>query len=229
MKKLALIGKGISHSRSQEVYESILKERVDYALLDIPSVEKIPRLEVLFDTFDGISITAPYKNVFFGQVLFQETLPGHLNSINCVRKNQDRYEGTSTDFLALREHFDDLKRQYKFFRVALLGDGNMSAMTRFILDDAEVEHRTFSRKLGNLSSDTNLTKIFPSGQQVVVVNACSREFVFRGQIPSGALFWDYNYNMGEHEQYWSKKNIYRNGYSLLRLQAKYALNFWYRG
>ena len=227
MKKLALIGKGISHSRSQRVYEAILKEKIDYTLLDIPSIEEIPSLDELFNLFDGVSITSPYKKVFYNQVLIEGTLPRHLNSINCIRENQGRHEGTSTDFFALKKHFYDLKKEYRSFRVALLGDGNMSAITRFILDDLGLEYEIFSRKIGNLVFDKNLTKVFPTDRLIVVINSCSREFVFRGQIPSEALFWDYNYDMDEHTEYWGKKYNYRDGYSLLWLQAKYAVDFWY--
>ena len=195
--------------------------------MDIPSMEKIPRLETLFNIFDGISITSPYKDVFSRQVLVQDVLPKHLNSINCVREKNGCYEGTSTDFFALRKHFNDLKREYGHFRAALLGDGNMSAMTQFILNGMEVEYKVFSRKNGNLDFDTSLEGAFSSDKQVVVINSCSREFVFRGKMPCGAMFWDYNYGMDEHARYWGGNHSYKDGYSLLELQAKYALSFWY--
>ena len=227
MKKLALIGKNISHSQSQKVYESILGEKVDYTLLDISEVAKIPRPEKLFDTFEGVSITSPYKSVFHGQVFIEDPSLRSLNSINCLRKKGELYEGTSTDFFALRDHFGELIKEYGPFKVALLGDGNMSILTRSILHEMGVEYRVFSRKLGNLAVDTDLAAIFAAGQKVVVVNSCSREFVFRGKLPPDGLFWDYNYGVGgcggHPEEYCS----YKDGYSLLEQQAKYALSFWY--
>ena len=227
MKKLALIGENISHSKSKKVYESILGEKVDYALLDIANKEDIPSLEELFGIFEGISITSPYKTVFCNKVFVGDKFVRQLNSINCLTKKECFLEGTSTDFFALQDHFEDLKKKYGFFRVALLGDGNMSGVTRFILQRMGMECKVFSRRLGNLDSDTILEGVFPSHEKIIVVNSCSREFVFRGEAPKNCLFWDYNYGIGGHEEYLKKKYSYKDGYSLLELQAKYALNFWY--
>ena len=227
MKKLALIGKNISHSKSQKVYESILKEKVDYTLLDIPSPEEIPQLKKLFDMFDGISITSPYKSAFGHQVFIQDISVQQIGSINCLRKKGGRHEGVSTDFFALRDHFDHLKKKYNSFRVALLGDGNMSGITRFILDRMGMEYKIFSRRRGNLALDTSLEKVFSSDRQTVIVNSCSREFVFGGEVPSGSMFWDYNYDIDGHRKHMGTKCSYKDGYSLLQLQAKYALDFWY--
>ena len=227
MKKLALIGKNILHSKSQKVYESILNEKVNYTLLDIPAIEKIPRLDELFEMFDGVSITAPYKNAFDDRLLVQDASIQHLNSINCLRKREGHYEGTSTDFFALQDHFNILKKEYGCFRVILLGDGSMSRMTRFILRSMEMECKVFSRKLGNLTSQTSLDTIFPSDKKTIIVNSCWRDFIFAGKVPGNALFWDYNYDIAEHTKYIREKCSYKDGYSLLQLQAKYALDFWY--
>ena len=226
MKKLALIGKDIVHSKSQEVYESILGEAVDYTLLDIPTVEDIPVLAELFDAFEGVSITAPYKSVFSGQVWVRDTSVRQLDSINCLRKKDGMYEGVSTDFLALQDHFQDLKKKYTSFSVALLGDGSMSRMTRFILDRMGMKYNLFSRKLGNMADDMDFTGLFSPHGKIILINSCSRAFVFQGKVPGNALFWDYNYGMGEHEEYLCQCCEYKNGYSLLELQARYALDFW---
>ena len=226
MRKLALIGKNISHSKSQEVYESILREKVDYSLLDIPEAAKIPQLEELFDVFDGVSVTSPYKGFFTDRVLVRHKALVTLNSLNCLRKKEGSYEGTSTDFLGLQDIFEGLKRKWGTFRVALLGDGSMSRLTRFILQEMGVEHEIFSRRSGTLAPDTNLEKVFPSDKKFILINSCGRGFVFRGKVPKETLFWDYNYAFGAHEEYWKDYCSYQDGYSLLELQAKYALNFW---
>ena len=227
MKKLALIGKDISHSKSQSVYESLVGENVDYQLLDIQREEEIPLAEKLLDTFDGISVTSPYKGVFCNQTFIRENFLCQLGSINCLRKRKGRCEGTSTDFLALEEILTRMKSEYDCFGVALLGDGNMSMMTRFILNRMGLEYKILCRRGGNLAEDMDLERIFPSEKKLVVINSCSREFVFRGRVPQNTLFWDYNYDMGEHEKELGKRCHYESGYGLLKLQAKYSLDFWY--
>ena len=225
MKKLALIGKNISHSKSQKVYESILGEAVDYTLVDIPAVEDVPALEELFEAFDGVSITAPYKQALSDRVLIRDPSLRELGSINCMRKQEGAYEGTSTDFFALQDLFEDLKKSAPF-SAAILGDGSMARMTRFILGRMGVECKLLSRRLGNLAPDTDFTEIFPPGKKAVIINSCARGFVFRGKVPGNALFWDYNYSMDGHEEHLGRICTYQDGHSLLELQAKYALDFW---
>ena len=52
--KLALIGKNIAHSKSPEVYKTLLDNNVEYTLLDFISENEIPKLSELLKTFDGI-------------------------------------------------------------------------------------------------------------------------------------------------------------------------------
>jgi len=66
MISLALLGKNISHSKSREVYEELLAEKIDYKIYDCPSPSDIPSLDAFFKKHKGLSITSPYKKFFFG-------------------------------------------------------------------------------------------------------------------------------------------------------------------
>ena len=63
MLKLALVGKEISHSLSQKMYEDLLKQKVDYSLLDYSSNQLIPPLSVLFGNVWRVSGSLLFQGV----------------------------------------------------------------------------------------------------------------------------------------------------------------------
>ena len=69
--KLALIGSNIAHSKSQDMYEKILKQSINYDLIDVPKNE-LPTLIDLAAQYDGVSITAPYKKDYLDKISNKE-------------------------------------------------------------------------------------------------------------------------------------------------------------
>lgn len=220
MIKLALVGKSIGHSQSQSVYEGLLKEKVDYHLLDYPNEKEIPSLSNIFRSdLAGLSITAPYKRFFLNDVSMTSEIK-RLEAINCIRKTEDSFAGTNTDYLACIDIFNDLLKISD--QVIILGDGAMSKLCQIILEDMKKEVRVFSRKKDGDIEKLNLEDY----GQILLVNTCAREFVFRGEISAKSVFWDLNYLHVEHERLWEARCHYVDGMELLRLQAQYALDFW---
>ena len=226
LRRLALIGKNIFHSRSQEVYEELLNEKIAYTLIDCSCEKEIPGLEYLFNQFDGISITAPYKKFFFDKVTVRSEEAKKAKCLNCIAKKSGVYWGTNTDYSAVKQCFEKIRAAHKKLDAVVLGDGNMSFITRMILENMNVKYTLLSRKQGNLTPKTNLQKFSFSDGRLVVINTCLKEFVFSGEIPQSALFWDYNYSSLEHMEYLGQRCHYQDGFELLKEQAKYALLFW---
>lgn len=218
--KLALIGKNISHSRSPEVYKKILGDQLtEYKLLNYEDPSKIPTALELLSSFDGISITSPYKKHFLSVATLVDC-PQNIPGINVMRLGNNKVEGTNTDFMAIKAFLVDWQSKLKEKEIIILGDGVMSQVTALALIDLNLSYKIYSRKK---------TKDFYrlSFKNAFVINSCSRDYVFDGIIERNVIFWDYNYNFLPHQNTLPLKcEQYIDGYSLLESQAKYAVQFW---
>ncbi len=227
MIKLGLLGRDISHSRSQEIYQKLLRREIDYTLFDYPDEKEIPNIDTFFDNVQGLSITAPYKRVFLSEVHLVPEIK-KLNAINCIRKTDNGYEGTNTDYLALEEILLSYKNIVDSLGVILLGDGAMATVLLELFKKLSIEHVQFSRKMTPNFEDIELTKKhFKKAGKIVVINACSRNYLFNGVIDSEIDFYDLNYSNEKQEKFFnSRPNKYTDGIELLEGQARHALTFW---
>lgn len=224
MKNLGLVGKNISHSKSQEMYERILGEVVNYHLFDYQESSSICTLESLFEKYslEGLSITAPYKKHFINEVRFLDEDIAKIGLINCIGKKGSQFFATNTDLSACIEILDKMF-EWGYENFILLGSGAMAEMTDFIFKKKKKELNQFSRReYGDL---TYLDLSYFEGK-TLVINATSREFVFKGRLPKGATFWDYNYSHLNQEKEIKEEYEYIDGIELLELQARHALKFW---
>ncbi|MCO4792694.1 MAG: hypothetical protein KC493_03220 [Bacteriovoracaceae bacterium] len=227
MTKLGLLGKNISHSRSQEVYEKILERSVKYTLFDYQEIDEIPTIDTFFEQVEGLSITAPYKRVFLDKVKLSEDIKA-TNAINCIKKNGMSYEGTNTDYLALLDIFRKFKEKYSDLNIVLLGDGAMSIVVKLVSEKMNCELLQFSRKKTDNFSELELLDFnFKNQGKVIVINSCSREYLFNGEIDSNYIFYNLNYSCPEQEKLFiGRPNQYIDGMELLEGQARHALKFW---
>jgi shikimate dehydrogenase len=222
--KLALLGKNISHSKSPEIYNELLNNNVIYKLLDISVESQIPTLNELFKQFDGISITSPYKEHFVSEVkLIGDATK--LGAVNCIRKNNDVFEGINTDYLAMVEIFKSIFQMNAVDSIIVLGDGVMSRVAAHALNSFDKKYLILSRKLTEGFAQVSLLD-FQKEKKLLVINTCAREYVYRGELSKNVIFWDLNYNFKEHFEILHSKCTYIDGHDLLKLQAVFALSFW---
>lgn len=231
MIKLALIGKNIQHSKSPEIYCKILGNQIQYDLLDYKKTEEIPSAEKLLDKYDGISITGPYKKHFVPEIKLNEEA-SQVGAINCLRRKSGSIEGGNTDLYAIQVSLEDLLKLYKKLNIIILGDGVMSKATQVVLTKLGIDDfQIFSRRKTNCFDQLNVKQVFEKdfkkeGQEIVI-NSCSRDFVFIGLIDQKTIFWDYNYNLKEHSRSLTPKvQQYIDGQDMLELQARAAVAFW---
>ncbi len=226
MLNLALVGRSISHSRSPEIYKELLSSGFGYNLLDYKEEEAIPSLSALFEKYslDGLSVTSPYKKYFYPQVVCDSTLQKlgeqGIDALNCIKHENGKFVASNTDYLAICHLLGGLDKD----NAVILGDGVMAQITQIALRHLEIPFEVFSRKnIANLS-DIDLRS---KGDNLLVINACGREFIFNGLLDSSTIFWDYNYDHPQHlNAIPPKSKKYIDGISLLKSQAKYALDFW---
>ena len=224
MIELGLIGKNISHSKSQFVYEELLKKKISYTLFDYPTPTDLPTLESLFEKVQGISITAPYKKDYAGEVVIEGDV-ADLGIINCIRKNGPKFEATNTDYLAVVD-FLQAQNFKSYTEIILLGSGSMAEITIKSMEKLGLNFKQISRSTDSNFSNLDLTKI-SNKKKVFVINSCAREYVYSGPLNSEITFWDYNYGHKTHADRFSQSStLYIDGMDLLVNQAKHALSFW---
>lgn len=224
MHKLGLIGKDISHSRSKEMYITLLQEDVEYSLLDYESADEIPSAIELFQMgFEGLSVTYPYKKFFIDQVTIDSKIVQDLSAINCLKYKDGVVFATNTDYLAAREIIKNLGH----LNYLVLGSGNMSNVFKVVFKELGIEAQFFNRKDHGDLNQINYISHCQNGKKTILINCCSRKFVFDTQLPSNCTFWDMNYSFPEHIHLKKRNHEYREGTDLLLLQAKFALDFWH--
>lgn len=224
--KFALIGKNIKHSRSPEMYEKITGTTLDYDILDIESEEKLPSIEELKSKYRGVNITSPYKTHYLKDVVFESPFE-YKEAINAICFYPNKIVGTNTDAVAIELEIMGLKKSFPDLFFVILGDGVMSQLTTSILDQKKMKYEVLSRKKNGDISQMNLSEYVKKIDQVVVINTCSRDFVFSGVLHSSFIFWDYNYSFIPHQNTLpSQVKYYHDGQRMLELQAIAAAKFW---
>jgi shikimate dehydrogenase len=223
--RLALLGYPIQHSLSPRIYRELLgKELESYELLEIQQASSIPSLNELATKLEGLSITSPYKRHFFGQVTVTNPLVNKLGALNTLSFSRTGIYGTNTDMVAVESLLKKYRSEIKDLQLVILGSGSMAKLTILVADALGINYQQFARSQGD-----DVTKLDLSRQQMplLVINACSRDFIFNGKLPASALFWDYNYSFLPHQTTLpSLVKSYIDGEEMLRLQAIEAVNFW---
>jgi riboflavin kinase / FMN adenylyltransferase len=225
--RLGLIGKNIKHSKSPQTYSYLLNGfPLNYELIEIENEEHLNEQTLIhyLSGCDGISITSPYKKLV-RHFISQIELKTDIDAINAVKMINGEIIGTNTDYLACH----DLLTSYMISNtqmVFILGDGAMAEIIMKILKEKGYRFCQFSRRLNNMDQvKEQLSRL--SNEHVLIVNCCSREFIFSPPEMKNYDFWDMNYSMPEHEyKFYINKIKYYSGIELLVLQARYALSFW---
>ncbi len=218
--KLALIGKNIQHSQSQYMYEKIFQKSVNYTLIDIENESELPSIEDLKKKYDGVSITAPYKQSYLNK---GKILNSDFTSINTIIfKNP--IELGNTDYLAAEEIICSYTQQ-GVDKFIVLGDGNMGKMIKIILENKQLDYVVYSRK------STGFTELYNSlnkyNSRTLIINTCAREFIFSPRESGSYFFWDLNYNREAQNSILDKYSIkYQDGIKMLERQAYFATKLW---
>lgn len=225
--RLALLGHRIAHSKSPQIYRRLLGAAVRYDLLDIAHRQDIPSWQTLAQTYQGINITAPWKEVFAS---FAEPRVAHLGAVNCLRLQADSCEATNTDWSALRILLPQMLKRYGVpNECVLLGSGVMARITADVCAQLSIGVRQYARSLGDNLEQLMLGNQSASSQKSLLINACGRSFSFKGNLSGAWVFWDFNYAHDYHETHIPADHVtYVDGRELLELQAQHAIQFWNR-
>lgn len=225
MISLGLLGKGIAHSKSKQIYEKLYNQNINYFLFDYAEPSQIPSLDYFFSKVDGLSITAPFKKHFLNFVSVAPNVQC-LDSINCIKFQNGQYVATNTDYYAIQEQVEAFILKYSSIKWVILGDGSMSRVTQQILNKKNQVFDVFSRSVFGPIENLEILKL-ETNSKLIVINTCGRNFSFTGKLIESSIFWDYNYNMDHHISFFQNTRIdYLDGMKLLNDQAIFATKFW---
>lgn len=225
--KLGLLGYPINHSLSPKLYSQFLGHELEsYELFSFAKPADIPPLSFFSNKLNGLNITSPYKTHFINEIMIESDLVKSLGSVNTLAFTDQGVIGTNTDLLAVVEILKNYLKEYGDLEITLLGDGVMAKLTKVVAKDLKIPVRQFSRKTTSDFAHLDLSKINQDIQQLVI-NSCSRDFVFQGKLKGEEIFWDYNYSFLPHQNTLPKLVMaYHDGQEMLELQAKAAIKFW---
>lgn len=223
---LALIGKSISHSRSPHLYRKILGPQVVYDLIDV-DINQLPLLKDLSLKYAGVNITSPYKENYINQVTIEDELVSALGAINTIDLRSSPYLATNTDLLAVRTLLKNYLSRFPKLHIILFGSGVMSRVINLVALELKISIVSLARKSHPDLSTLDLKPYESVSSQNLVINACTREFIFEGNLDANAIFWDLNYSLLPHQNTLPfKVKEYHDGQEMLFLQAKAAVQFW---
>lgn len=226
--KLALIGHPVAHSQSPRLYREILGSELEsYELIDCPTPESVPVLADLAKRLDGLNITSPYKSHFIDQIVVADPIARALGAVNTLSFADGKVTGINTDVLAVVEILKNYQAKFGLLHLIILGSGVMAKVTELVARDRGLSYKTLSRRTDGPLEELDL-RLFRRPQcQNIIVNCCSRGFVFKGRNSVEDVFWDHNYSFPPHSE--SLPNFFKSyddGRELLRLQALAAVRFW---
>jgi len=226
--RLGLLGFPIEHSKSPELYRHHLGSRLtSYELFPFEKGHLIPEIDYFRNKLDGLNITSPYKTHFFHQVILTNPTVKKLGSINTIGFTPNGIFGTNTDLLAVQKILTRFQLLYPNLTLFLLGDGVMANLTKLVANELGIKLFQFSRKLNSNFDELDLSIYVEQTSQPIVINACSRSFIFKGKFKGHEIFWDYNYDFTPHAALLpTVVKTYLDGRELLELQALAAIEFW---
>jgi shikimate dehydrogenase len=224
--KLGLLGFPIQHSKSPELYRKFLGHKLEsYELFSYPNPNEVPDLTYFQERLNGLNITSPYKNHFIHEVEVTSELVKQLGLINTIAFVEKKIFATNTDLLAVEEILKNYLTQYPDLYIQLLGNGAMAKVTLLVASKFGIPVTQFSRRLNPDMATLPLPRRHEG--QPLIINACSRDFIFSGELQGDEIFWDYNYAFRPHADSLSlKAKTYQDGLELLEKQAQHALHFW---
>lgn len=227
--KLGLLGFPITHSLSPKLYQKFLGADLEsYEMFSFEKASEVPDLSYFSSKLDGLNITAPYKTHFIGKIEIASTLVRTIGAVNTLAFLQNgKVIGTNTDVLAVEEILKNYLTRFPQLNIILLGDGVMARVTKLVAQDLNLKVQQFSRKTHSDLVRLDIAALKSPYTQNLIINSCSRDFVFEGPLSGDEIFWDYNYSFLPHQNSLpSRVKAYHDGQEMLDLQAKAAIKFW---
>lgn len=213
MKKFAVIGNPIAHSRSPEIHVAFAKQNgIDLSYERI--LAPLDGFEATIKDFfaqggDGLNITVPFKEEAFALCDVLTERAQAARAVNTLWMQGDQLHGDNTDGAGLVNAISALNWPLNISRILILGAGGATRGVVLLLADAGateivIANRTLSRAeslVTDLSVFIKNTKLHVmtlaelSGHFDIIINATSASLSGEGITLPAALTFDYAYEM----------------------------------
>ena len=91
----------------------------------IKNLKKLVKYLTLDKNFLGGAITEPYKSKILKFVSHQDNAVKQLGAANIILKKNNKLYAFNTDYLAIKENLNQLKKKFKIKNIAILGCGGV--------------------------------------------------------------------------------------------------------
>lgn len=154
MLKFALIGESLSHSRSPEIHERIMKDKGIQGVYDILEFSKedfAKSFNALKNSgYRGVNITIPYKETvipFLDEISPQAK---YIGAVNTVLFENGKAKGFNTDYYGFLALFQQNGLEIKNKEAVILGSGGAAkCAVKALLDEGIVDITIVSRSKQN--------------------------------------------------------------------------------
>ena len=147
MKQYGLIGRKLSHSWSQQWFESMFQREgiadARYCLYEMDSVENLHRW-VLENLICGFNVTIPYKQAVIPILDQLDSAAQAIGAVNCVEIRNGELIGHNTDAPAFLETLRPLLQPHHT-KALILGTGGAAKAVNYALRQLGIECRQVSR------------------------------------------------------------------------------------
>lgn len=241
---LGVIGGNLSQSLSEELHAYFAKDAgmdIAFSKIEADSDAVKRKIELFFrDGGQGLSVTAPFKELVHGIVDKPVGEAIIVKSVNCVRLNGSKLEGHNTDGLGFVSALTNLHNfELNGKRVLVLGYGGVAAGIVGALKGANVDDIAIWGRNANKAQDfARLHDVNDrlSGSYDLVVHATSSEDYFDlswldSHVSENTLIYDVQYLKSGNATWfckWAMENELSSlsGLSMLVEQGALAFKIW---
>ena len=235
--KIGLIGKNIGYSKSKEIFETTYG--CQYDVFDIEPQQLSETIYFMKNNgYSGFNITKPYKSDI---IKFLDNDTYGINSVNCVKFQNNQMIGRSFDGIALLDSIyeNNVVRQnltqWKYLTVAIIGNGGvvpsiLEAFRGCFTYIYARNQKEFNKSLLIIKQDT--IENFHLGYFDIVINTIPHEANINLDLKQKTLrnfvFVDLNYTDWTHinNARENPKCIHAmNGYRMLEKNAELTYDF----
>lgn len=141
MKKFGLIGEKLGHSLSPQIHKVIFENihtLGEYDLVEIPRDDLKRKTRELFQIYNGLNVTIPYKKDIIPLLDSQDEVSKKIGAVNTIRIKDGSVTGYNTDYYGFGATIDHYKITCKNKKAVILGTGGVSKAIYHYLKDNNI-------------------------------------------------------------------------------------------